>query len=228
MNILIIASSEKEVKFVLEQEVAVYLPAEHVYTFNRGGNTFDFLITGAGMVQATYWTTRLITTKKYDLAIHVGLAGSYRDQIRVGSVVNVTSELFADIGYTQKGDFISIFQAGVQDKNAFPFQDGKLYYDFDASGFRLLKTLQRANAITVSHNTGEPADMVEKIEKFDPDIESLDGAAVLFVCQMHRVPCMALRSVSYAVESFHTRNWLLPEALFSLGKHLYFLLTEFK
>ncbi|MGC8804140.1 MAG: hypothetical protein ACP5PS_10305 [Bacteroidales bacterium] len=228
MNILIIASSEKEIKFVLEQEVAVFLPAEQVYSFKRGEATFDFLITGIGLVAAMYGLNRLFCNKKYDLVIHVGLAGSYRNHVRVGSVVVLSSDIFADIGFYEKGNFISIFESGALDRNAFPFKDGKLYYDYDVSGFRLLKTLLRVNGITVSHNTAGPVDMAQKIERFNPDVETLDGGAVLYTCLMHRVPCMSLRAVSYAVESFSTRSWQLPEVLFSLGKHLYFLLNELR
>ncbi|MCX7986641.1 MAG: hypothetical protein N2662_06860 [Bacteroidales bacterium] len=226
MNILVVASSEKEIKFVLEQEVAVFLPGENVYSVSRGENTVEFLITGPGMVHATHWVTRILCNKKYDLVVHVGLAGSFRNNIRVGSVVNVETDFFADLGFSEKGSVKSFFEVGVIDRNTFPFRDGGLKYTFDISGFRLLKTLPKVNAITVSHNTSEPADMAKKIDKYNPDIETLDGAAVLLCCLIYNIPCISIRAVSYQVESFTFRSWQLPEVLFSLGKHLFFLINE--
>jgi futalosine hydrolase len=226
MNILVIASAEKEVKFVLEQEVAVFVPTEQVYNFKRNGHLVDFLITGPGMVMATYWTSRILSQKKYDVAVHVGLAGSYRKQIRIGTVVQIVSDCFADMGYYHEGNFITFFAAGQIDKNSYPFREEKLISQYDLSGFRLIKTLPTVNAITVSHNTTDSHSITQKIAQFNPDIETLDSAAVLFSCYMHHLPCIALRAVSHHVESFSLKNWQLPETIFSLGKHLYFLLHE--
>ena len=58
------------------------------------------------------------------------------------------------------------------------------------------------------------------IEKFGADIETMEGAAVFYVCLMERIPFCEIRSISNYVEERNVANWNIPLAIENLGKIL--------
>ena len=52
--------------------------------------------------------------KKYDLAVNMGLAGTFRDEINIGEVVNVVTDCFADLGAEDGTKFLTLNQLGLQ------------------------------------------------------------------------------------------------------------------
>ena len=49
-------------------------------------STIDFLITGAGMVATSFVLGKHLATNQYDLAINLGIAGSFDRSIALGDV----------------------------------------------------------------------------------------------------------------------------------------------
>jgi futalosine hydrolase len=50
-----------------------------------------------------------------------------------------------------------------------------------------------------------------------PQVESMEGAAFMYACQMHGLPFAQVRAVSNVVERRNTRAWKLMEAIAHLN-----------
>jgi futalosine hydrolase len=209
MRVLVVAATEEEVKGVR----------------NLAG--IDFLLTGVGMTGTAYWLMKKIAFYKYDLAINIGLAGSFREEIEIGEVVTVVSDTFADIGAEDGVNFLPVFEIGLQDKDQFPFQKGKLKPDF-LNSYPKLKPLKEVNAITVNTVHGNETSIEKTIQKFNPDIESMEGAAFFYVCMMENIPCIQLRAISNKVERRNRSNWNIDLAIKNLDEAVVKFLSELK
>jgi futalosine hydrolase len=77
-------------------------------------------------------------------------------------------------------------------------------------------TIRSVNAVTVSTVTGSLETAGRLMRKYDPDIETMEGAAFFFVCSREAVPFIALRAVSNRVGIRDRGSWNIPLALENL------------
>ncbi len=178
------------------------------------------LITGVGSI-ATSWamTKWLSANPKPDLAINAGIAGSYRDKIPIGDVVVPVSDCFADAGIETAGGFQTLAEAGFEDPDRFPFRAGKIIADNKFITLAL-KQLKPVKAITVNSSTGSQLTIDKLLKKFNPDIETMEGATFFYICTGENLPFLALRSVSNRVEPRNKDKWNIPLALDQLSEKL--------
>jgi len=186
------------------------------------------VVTGVGTV-ATAWTmTKWISSGlKPDLALNIGIAGSFRNEFLKGDVVVPVSDCFADAGIDTPEGFLTLAEAGLEDPDRFPFSRGRILADnrFVNSAVKLLKPV---NAITVNTITGSQEVIEKLVKKYQPDIETMEGAAFFYVCCREKIPFLAVRSVSNKVEPRKKERWEMDLALNNLQKKLkeLFLLFE--
>jgi futalosine hydrolase len=180
----------------------------------------NILVTGVGSV-ATAWVLKqwLCNNGKPDLIINAGIAGSYNEELLTGDVVMVESDCFADAGIEDDEDFITLFEAGFTGENEFPFRQGILHAD--PGYFEKFKYLFKSvNAITVNTSTGSEATRSRLLKKFNPDIETMEGATFFYICSMENIPFLALRAISNKVEKRNKGNWDITLALDNLSIRL--------
>jgi futalosine hydrolase len=169
----------------------------------------EFLITGIGMVKTTYFLTDAIRKSKPDFILNIGICGSFSKQFPIGSIVNVDSEQFADFGIDNNGKFIPIHE---KDKIS---SSGILKNDFA----KKIK-LPLVNGITVNTVNGQKKIIKKVIENFHPDVESMEGAAIFYVCLMNKIPFAEIRSVSNFVAPRIESNWNKDLAIENLSSAL--------
>jgi futalosine hydrolase len=188
--------------------------------FSFEGNEIFPLVTGVGSV-ATAWamTKQFSSGFKPDLAINIGIAGSFRDDLPTGEVVVPVSDCFADAGVETRNGFLTLAEAGLVDPDAFPFRSGRIFSD---NGFvsRAVKLLRPVNAITVNTATGLQSNIKMISERYHPDIETMEGAAFFYVCSKENVPFLAIRAVSNRVEPRNRKKWNIPLAINNLSENL--------
>jgi futalosine hydrolase len=73
--------------------------------------------------------------------------------------------------------------------------------------------LNPVNAITVNASTGSERTKQRLSEKFNPAIETMEGAAFFYICAREFIPFLALRSVSNMVEKRNRDKWNIPLAI---------------
>jgi len=195
MKLLVVAATEKEIEAL-----------EKTRYQNNHGLDVDFLITGVGMTATAYALTKKLVRQKYDLVVNIGLAGTFREEIKIGEVVNVITDCFADLGVEDGEKFLTLTQIGLMDEDKFPFWNGKLKSD-NAERFVSLHMLKNVKAITVNKVHGKEESIHRVVQKFHPDIESMEGAACFYVCMMEKTPCIQLRSISNRIERRNRDNW---------------------
>jgi len=178
------------------------------------------LVTGVGSV-STAWSLIqwLSVNKKPDLIINAGIAGSYRDTIKIGDVVMPVTDCFADSGIEDADKFLTLFESGLADPDEFPYRSGLLHGDANTSE-RFKNLIRSVNAITVNTATGSEKTIINLLNKFNPDIETMEGATFFYICTREKLPFLALRSISNKVESRNRSNWNIPLALEHLSEKL--------
>ncbi|HEU5258719.1 MAG TPA: hypothetical protein VFU28_22180, partial [Vicinamibacterales bacterium] len=61
----------------------------HLRRCTRGAHDVDVVTTGVGMVATAAWSSRALTMNDYDLALNLGVCGSFDPEIPTGAVVHV-------------------------------------------------------------------------------------------------------------------------------------------
>lgn len=187
----------------------------------RSGKTVlpftDVLITGIGLTATTWSLTRQLRQKPPDLVIQAGIAGCFDPSIKLGTVFVVKKDTIADLGVAETGKFNTIFDMGLARENQFPYKKGWLVNDHD-----LLKKVKLKKIKAISCN--EISTSEQKInfykKKFSPLIESMEGAALHYVCLMENIPFLQIRSVSNYIRERNKKKWAMKESVFSLNKEL--------
>lgn len=177
----------------------------------------SLLITGVGLPLTAYAVGRALGAETYDLVINAGIAGAFNRQLKIGDVLQVVEDQFADIGVEEAdGSFSSVHSMGLIEPNQPPFMNGKLVNTTGKDS----DFLPRATAISVNKVHGH-GPSIEKVEKLFPaDLETMEGAAFFYVCLMENVSFLQIRAVSNYVESRNKDNWDIPLAINNLNEVL--------
>ena len=209
LKILLITSTDREADALRKTKGIVMTNDKYHF----GSLDIELLIGGIGIMETTWTLSKWISeNKKPDLAMNVGIAGSYLDQFPVGSVVMPVSDCFADAGIEDDDSFLTLFEAGLSERDEFPFTDGVIK---PANKYceKLKDLLNPVNAITVNTSTGSERTKQRLSGKFNPAIETMEGAAFFYVCAKEKIPFVALRSVSNIVERRARDKWNIPMAI---------------
>jgi len=205
---------------VPEAEIIRNLGGDHAHgrPLIFGNYKIDVLVTGVGAMATSWSLHQWISSKgKPHLAINAGIAGSYRDDINKGDVVMPVTDCFADAGIEDGKKFLTLHEAGLTSKDDFPFRQGLLHAD-DTYRELLKSSIRPVNAITVNTATGSDITMGKLVDKYYPDIETMEGATFFYICLMENIPFLALRAVSNKVETRNRKNWDIKLALDNLSE----------
>ncbi len=212
MRILLVFATDLEAKnivrcFSFEKKIDNHLS---IYRYK---NTYiDVLIAGVGMVNTTFHLTKILLKKEYDYCINLGIAGSFNQQLAIGEVVEVKKDLFADIGIETADDFKTLFEANLADSSLHPFSEGHI-----KSNYIFSKDIQLVEGLTVSKGSGNNFTISVLGNKFDADVETMEGAAFFFVTNMLQVRGSQIRGISNYVTTRDTTQWNINLALKNLS-----------
>lgn len=188
--------------------------------YRIGNIEINLLIAGVGSISTAWAMKQWISVNgKPDLAINAGIAGSYKDDYRIGDIVAPISDCFADAGIEDGDDFRTLFEAGLTGFDESPFKNGLLPADSRYSA-KMITILKPARAITVNTATGSDSTRLKLLKKFNPDIETMEGATFFYICARENIPFLALRAISNRVEPRNKSNWNIALALDNLSEKL--------
>ncbi len=224
MKILVTAATENEllaVSHLLKEEPL--MTENHIKSFTFGSLHIDLLVSGIGPAFTAYALAKQLTSVKYDLAIQIGIAGSFNKRHALGDVFWVKDDEFADLGIDNK----TLFEKGYTDNNQSPFKAGLLCTDY-GNILSALKSTKPAKAITLSMVKRTDEHLNTMRSKFNPDIETMEGASFLYACMSSQIPCIQLRSISNYVEQASINDWNIPLALTNLSDTMLAILNELK
>jgi len=168
------------------------------------------------MVATAAWCSRAFSTSSYELALNVGVCGSFDRTLAPGTVVHVTSDRIVELGAEDGDAFLSIQDLQLLGEDEFPFRGGRLV---NAAPPRIaaLQTLPPVSGITVNTAHGRESSIAAAIARWKPQVESMEGAAFMYAALIHGVSFAQVRAVSNIVERRNREAWRMADAIRSLG-----------
>ena len=189
MKILIVAATNAEIQPLLDF---------------FGDRRFDILITGVGMVATAFTMGQRLAANQYDLAINLGIAGSFDRTLKLGEVVEIENDTLAELGAENGDEFIPITALGFGE-NTF------------GAGNMLFLPIKRVHAITVNTAHGEEKSIQKVLTRLQPKLESMEGAAFFYACKKSTTPSLQIRAISNYVEKRNRENWQIGLAIKNLN-----------
>jgi futalosine hydrolase len=172
----------------------------------------EILITGVGMVAAAARTSGALARSRYDLALNLGICGSFDPAVSLGTVVHVVSDGMPELGAEDGDTFLSIDDLGLLRSDAPPFSNGRLV-NAAVPVNPVLNCLPAVHGITVNTVHGNERSIAETVRRFAPHVESMEGAGFMYACLIHAVPFAQVRAVSNLVERRNRSGWKIDEAI---------------
>jgi futalosine hydrolase len=224
VNILLLTATRIEIAPLLRM---ASLP-EHVQfptTLHFGSNKVDVVLSSPGIAACTYHLTKYLQNNDCDLAINVGIAGAFDKGIPIGQVVEIKEDTFGDLGIDNRGVFHTFFEEQLLLPDQFPYQNGWLH-SLHTPGLNSGFPMKRG--VTVNTASGSEIRIHTLVNKFHPDIETMEGAAFFYTCLLEGISFIALRSVSNYVEERNKSSWNIPLAVENLNDELLKFLDRIK
>jgi futalosine hydrolase len=225
VRILLVTATAAEIGPVVAELRRTPDRAPRIASYASHGHDVDVLVTGVGMVATATWCSRALTRERYDLALNLGVCGSFDRTLPLGTVVHVVTDRLAELGAEDGESFLTIQQLQLLDDNEPPFVDGRLV-NHAPPRMATLSGLRTVDGITVSTVHGREPSIASVTERFSPQVESMEGAAFMYACLVHGLPFAQVRAVSNVVERRNRDAWTLTEAIANLGASALRMLGE--
>ena len=161
------------------------------------------------MVATAARTAQALARTTYDVAFNFGVCGSFDPAYPPGTVVHVTRDRISELGCEDGDDFVAVEQLGLG-------AEGDVV-NTNPPGNAVLRELPRVNGITVNTVHGSEQSIAAVLQRFRPEVESMEGAAFAYACDVSDVPYAQVRAVSNIVERRNRKAWKLDVALRNLN-----------
>jgi len=214
MNCLVVAATVIEITPFLEQYKAKKGLFAHI--------EIDVLITGIGLTATTYSLTRQLNIKRPDIVLQAGVGGCFDNTVPLGSVLAIRQEAIADQSVIELDKLKTMFDLKLVPQDQYPFNKGWL-----VNKSELLKKvrLKKVKGVSTNEITTSKQEVKFYKETFDPVVESMEGAALHYVCLMEKIPFLQIRSVSNYIGERNKKNWNMKESIINLNNELIRLLN---
>jgi len=212
-NILVVAATAKEINPFIE--------------LTRTGdiNNADILISGIGLTASTYHLAKQLALKKYDLVIQAGVAGCFDLRIPLGAVVAVRQDAIADQSVVELERLKTLFDLNLVPQDQYPYKKGWL---INTNKEVLKKTkLKTIKGISVNQISTSKQMIKFYRDVFDPVTESMEGAALHYVCLMENVPFVQIRSISNYIGERNKKKWDMMDSIMNLNDSLMRIINNY-
>jgi futalosine hydrolase len=210
-------------EFCLMQILLIAATANEIELFVNDHENVDVLITGVGVPATIYNLQNRLCTHEYDFVIQAGIAGTFSKDFNLAETVLVKQDVFGDIGTEEKHVFTPITKTGFINAHHFPYADGWL---MNMAGLPKHSTLKTVKAVTVNKITDDILQTQQLITAFNAQIETMEGAALHYVCLQKEVPFLQIRSISNYVGERDKSKWKMNEAFKNLATELQKLINQ--
>ena len=210
MRILLVAATDAEIAPIVANLAHRETRGPRTRAYRTDRHDVDVLIAGIGMVPTAVWTARALAVDRYDAAFNAGVCGSFDAALLPGTVVHVISDRFPEVGVEDGEALLTLEQVGLP-------------AEVEAVGSRppasaALDALPRVRGITVNTVHGCERSIENVRRRFNPQVETMEGAAFMYACSVAGVPFAQVRAVSNIVEPRNRASWKLSEAIDALGR----------
>ena len=194
-----------------------FLQIDKLYTEKSKRFKVYFHQSGVGMMATTFSLTKLILEEKPDLLLQVGLAGCFTS-MQLGKVVVVDKDVAGDVGVEEDGKWKDLFNLKLEKSNYPPYKKSALPNQH-IEKFNLLK-LKTVSGITVNEITTRKERIKQLVKKYSPVTESMEGAALHYICISTNTPFLQMRTISNYIGERDKSKWMIKEAINNLNSTL--------
>src|SRR5688572_27918486 len=164
------------------------------------------------MVATAAWCSRTCAAENYDLALNLGLCGSFDAAVTPGTVVHVTADRFAELGAEDGEEFLSIHQLQLLHDDEFPFEGGMLV-NAAPPALEPLSDLRRVWGITVNTVHGNERTIPDLRARYQPAVFCMDRHSFMYSNLLAGVPFAQVRVVSNDVIRRYQAEWEIDHAM---------------
>lgn len=212
MEVLLCAATRFEIDPTIQ-----YLASQNI-------KNIDILVTGVGLIAATYHITKAVYQKRPQLILQAGIAGALDNNLKLGSVVIIESETIGDLGVMEQGSFRSLFDMKFLQENDAPWTNATL---LNATGILDELIFPRVKGVSINEITTLPSRIEHYKDTLEASVESMEGAALHYVGLMENIPFLQVRSLSNFVGERDKSKWHIKEAIENLNKELIPIISKF-
>jgi len=192
-----------------------FLNINALYTGESQRLKLQFHQSGIGMLAASFALTKLAIEDKPDLIIQVGIAGTFDTTQPLGTVVVINEETLGDLGVEEDGKWKDLFDLKLEKSSYHPFEKRKLPNQW-LTKYNLLG-LQEVSGITVNEISTNQEKIQKLMKKYNPTIESMEGAALHYVARETSIPFIQIRAISNYIGERDKSNWQMKLAIDNLN-----------
>jgi futalosine hydrolase len=200
MQILLIAATPNEIELFINKYTNV-----------------DILVTGVGTPATIYHLQKRLHQMDYDFVIQAGIAGSFSTDIALAETVVVKQDTFGDLGAEEKRIYTPFFSSGLINGHEFPFANGWL---MNSTTLPKNMELRAVKGVTVNKVSDSFLQKVQLIDAFDAQVETMEGAALHYVCLQEEIPFLQIRSISNYVGERDKSKWNIKGSFENLNETL--------
>ena len=212
-NILVVAATAKEINPFIE------------LTRTGGLTNVDLLISGIGLTASTYHLAKQLALKKYDIVIQAGVGGSFDLNVPLGAVVAIRQDTIADQSVVELQKLRTLFDLKLVPQDQYPYKKGWL---INPNKDILKKTkLKIVKGISVNQISTSKQMIKFYRNVFAPVTESMEGAALHYVCLMENVPFLQIRSISNYIGERNKKKWDMMESINNLNNSLVKIINNY-
>lgn len=195
MRILITAATENELKAVQKL---------------NSHKELHYFVHGVGIINTMYHLHNIINTEIFDLVIQCGIAGTYNSFINIGDTILVASDTFECGAQNIDGSILSLSDIHLHNTDISFCESERILSNFVVN---FPSIYSKVNALTVAVSSGFKDTIQHRISKYNADIESMEGAALHYICNAKKIPYMQVRTISNRVEERNKNNWKIESAI---------------
>ena len=157
--------------------------------------------------------------------IQPGVAGCFDPGIDLGQVVAVKQDAIADQSVVELEKLKTLFDLQLVPQDQLPYQKGWLINPnkeiLKRSNLKLVKGIS-VNQISTSKQ-------VIKFYRdvFDPVTESMEGAALHYVCLLENIPFLQIRSISNYIGERNKKKWNMMDSISNLNESLIRIINNY-
>ncbi len=210
MYIVIAAATSLEVQPFVDKLAKGEIPLKN--------HKVEVLITGVGILASTFAITSSCH-KKPDFIIQAGIAGTFNPTYPPGTITLVKEEASGDCGVTEKGVFKDIFDLQFADPDKSPFTNKKLVNPNIDKWQHL--GIPFATGLTVNQISTDQGRIQQLKEKYNCDIESMEGASLHYACLNSGTDFLQIRAISNNIGIRDKKEWKIKEAVAILNDTLF-------
>lgn len=175
------------------------------------------VFTGIGAAPSVYSMVKALVHYQPAMIIQAGIAGCFDRRYKLGEVLSVSQDRFADLGVEENKQWRSLFDLGLVQQNEKPFKEGCLKNPHGKIWKQL--GLAAVPGVTVNEISTNKA-RINLLKTEGSVLESMEGAAFHYVALMEKIPFLQIRSISNYVGERDKSKWNFKDAIGNLNKEL--------